>query len=58
MSIGSSLSALQTAKADIADAIEAKGGTVGAGDGFRILPPISRQYQRAEATDTPGLRTG
>jgi hypothetical protein len=34
MSIGSSLSALQTAKADIADAIEAKGGTVGAGDGF------------------------
>lgn len=34
MSIGSSLSALQTAKSDIATAITAAGGTVDAGDGF------------------------
>lgn len=34
MSISTSLTALQTAKTDIAAAITAKGGTVGAGDGF------------------------
>lgn len=34
MSISTSLTALQTAKTDIANAITAKGGTVAAGDGF------------------------
>lgn len=34
MSISTSLTALQTAKTNIASAITAKGGTVGAGDGF------------------------